>query len=877
MALSKLDWGPTTGEMLGRGLGSGLGEGLQQLAQIKMNEYARRQQQEQNEIFRKREEERIEKNLPGMGWLAGLNPQFQTQELKNKAQQDQAIQNQRFWQQSLPAGTPQEYIQAIASQPIPVQQGLIERLQVLGPNMSTTEGVGQPIFGLTPKEKRAEEVLNLQKEASGRAARGEISKENAPINKYYSDSAPSIEQGLQSALAMKEALESGDIETGIPEMVQKYRPLSTYSQPTQDFITEGNKLVAAEATALRGVPSVGRFKFIAGTKPNIQMSHDEALKQTNDYVEKFSKLKLGDLIRQNEIKKNNGIEPRNLAGKIAEKLALVENSGISFNDALNAFNEKSEPAREQAPEATSDADKLLKEYEKTASKRIPGASYAEGLSTLRAAENMTQENKRQIQDVARQFDKSPAGMLLKEGVGLTSDVLQEIVMSPFDLVGAALNIGNKLTNVVPSAQQMNWPTSTMTKELVGKATGGYTLPESENEQSVRNIVGLAANFLVPNKLAAKGAGYLSKLISPEAATKVMKYALPFSGTKITPKQAAILGIGTEVAGRGARYMGASPLTESVVRLGAGLALATPGTRKNVTRTMHNEYDASANALLKGEESGILLPEKHLANVKPIEDKLSILRSNAEKSASPYKKETLRVLDGFDKAISNIKKQFGKTVAEQTGDFGSIGKNIEGSPTNQLPAQDILRLKRNTNEWILLNEMPYFEGQAYLPKAVRHIVEDVNHSIKDSLRPLMDANPEFAAHFNAAEDIYKGLTDFHGASEWLRDNAKLGKNLKSATTAALFGATLFKGGFLPAVGGASAAVGGRMGAEVIRLLQTAEGSKAYLAAIDAAKNGSIRDFVKNATKLDKIALNQERKNHKSSRDPRKMEHLIKQIS
>jgi len=47
MAIIKLDEGPGLGQLLGTGLGSGVGTGLQRLAQMKINEFAQRQQQQQ--------------------------------------------------------------------------------------------------------------------------------------------------------------------------------------------------------------------------------------------------------------------------------------------------------------------------------------------------------------------------------------------------------------------------------------------------------------------------------------------------------------------------------------------------------------------------------------------------------------------------------------------------------------------------------------------------------------------------------------------------------------------------------------------------------------------------------------------------------------
>ena len=306
----------------------------------------------------------------------------------------------------------------------------------------------------------------------------------------------------------------------------------------------------------------------------------------------------------------------------------------------------------------------------------------------------------------------------------------------------------------------------------------------------------------------------------------------------------------------AKSEGAGPIGQALYETAAILALGSRGTRPGMTKTMDNAFDASRDAILKNAEgSAIANPKRQLMNIAPLENKLSALRTEVENSASPYKYDSLHIIDEFEKGLENSKGSYSKTISDESKIYGT--KPIKAElPTNQLPAQDILQLKRNTNQWSLLNRIPAYEKQPYLPKESRAVVDRINGALKESLDDFGKHNPEFKANFDLAEDIYKGLNDMGDATRALQSNT-FAKALEHFNTKGIWG--------LPHIAGALAVKPIKEMALLGTILKTPVGQKAYVKAFRAAADNNVREFTHNAAIIEKIANNAQRAKQKKTQN------------
>ena len=464
--------------------------------------------------------------------------------------------------------------------------------------------------------------------------------------------------------------------------------------------------------------------------------------------------------------------------------------------------------------------------------------------------NQPQESQQQPQGIGQQLSNSPIGSLVRSGVGLASDIGADIAGTPGNIASLGLGFGNWLSGgAIPTYQQIqeklpiSIPTGEDIKGAISKATGGYTEPQSGTESTIRDVLGTAASLALPSRLAGKAGAGLSKLLSPEKATKVGKAAekvfLPFSGLEVSPTRALALATAGEVGAKGSEALGGGPVEQALSKILFMGAANTAGTRQKLNKAMGDYFDKAENAV----KSNIIQTTGERANavsVKGVDQIVNTLEHELATSASPYKENMAHVLSKFKQAESN---------ASPTGKLAGAREHAV------FKADDLMRLDKDLNQFLQLHETPHFEGQPYLPKATATEVKRLQTKVRDGLAHIAEHNPEFKANYYPAKDIASGLFNTYSLGKFFKNNANIDDILTSKLSKLAFtGAGAYTLASHPglAIGGAAVAKGGAELMKLAKLLKVPAARKAYQDAFKAAVKNDIRDFVVHASKFDKYA-------------------------
>lgn len=454
---------------------------------------------------------------------------------------------------------------------------------------------------------------------------------------------------------------------------------------------------------------------------------------------------------------------------------------------------------------------------------------------LNAATNqeVSQSPYGKLQERLGKLPESPLAKSLRIPVGAALDVGSSFAGTPGDISSLGLGAANFLTGgATPTYAEAREKlpvlprTSGEIKKDLNEATGGYTeAPENSWEETGRNTLETAANLFLPNKLAPKVAGLLGKVLSPETANNIAKIIFPFSGHETSAKKAVGLALSGEAGKEGIKQLGGDEISQLGGRLLLQTLAGTYGTREQLYNRIEKDYDAARKAL--EHPQGLYTNVTHAPKLR---SKVDELINYWDSNPSPYKDKALEVLNQFKDSVKKVGK----------GDA--------------YDATDLLKFKRSANEWIKLNEIPKFEGQPYLPGAVRDTVEQVLTETKKALEPIAKNNEKFGKAFGDAEEIFKGFTDLDKTTRFFQEHGNWVDTINSnvAKSGLLLG-SIYLGGPKGAALTGSVLKGTKEALLFKNLIKKSPiAKKTYIKSMGAAANNSFNDFKKYANQLSKIA-------------------------
>ncbi len=440
-------------------------------------------------------------------------------------------------------------------------------------------------------------------------------------------------------------------------------------------------------------------------------------------------------------------------------------------------------------------------------------------------------------------EESPLGSLIRGGARTATQGASLLAGAAGDVPSFLLGAGNWATGgAIPSYQDVKKkspiplpPTSQEVEEYIGEKTGGYTNPQSENEELIGDILKTIGSFYLPGKAAHGIATGLSKVISPSKAKLASKIILPFAGKEVSFKRAAATGLGGEAVGKGVETVTGSKTLGDAAKFGTMVFAQTAGGKNKLENTMTNSYDKAMEAI----KPGAVITPQSFVNVSSTRSKIKNLIKEVNNGNNPNKDIALTYLTGLEDSLDAM-----TTTA---------GKSAHGS---NILASELLQLKRDTNEWMKLSSRPSVPGEKHLPRGLRKYVERSLGYIKEPLEEFGKKNPAFKEAFDVGEDIFTGLTDLDEATRFLKDNVSLKGAMKSdIAKLGLWGGLSYFAGApygAAAVGGAKAI---REAALVKNLFQKSKNAKTfYVDALKQASKDNLQGFLRSASKLDKVAQN-----------------------
>lgn len=909
--------GETMGKAFKNNFQQSFGSGMQALANMKMQDYAARQAQAREQQFAEELSKRLEpqfgKNVSQVPFMSKQMQGPALQHMFAEMEKQQRIgKASQFWKG---VGFSDDMAMALAAQEPGVQKSFLDRIEGMNipmnqqgqapgeqgeitPGQYTTPGQQGQKQGLTlganPTERRFREQLGQKKyefeTTEKRQEREYITEQNKPTSSYLETHVPYADEGLKDVRRMKELLATGKVFHDTSETYMNTIHPARINPETKEFMSLAKTVVSNSTQLAKGIPTGFKIRWEEGQKPNVQQDPQTQMNLLDQYEDKFSKILLSNNIREDLIAKNNGDQPKNMGDEISKRINYIESKGIPFNDVLGQYkqskaeeyerslqeqNQNAAPtqiASQEQQQPPQQGPEVPPEQEKV----VPQATAGEIVPVQQPDQKQLSTHMQQTLDY---LEKNPLKDILtgvteggKEGirqfVGLTSDTILDTLLYPFDFWGMGINALNFVSGgKTPSTEEIPYyPTSGKGKKLVSEKTGGYTENTGGLTGKVRDAIETGLNFILPGKTTQQGIVTASKFISPDKAVKAAKWIMPFSGTPMSIAKAALTAGGGELASEGVKFAGGGPALQTAAKMTAYMAMGMYGTKQKAYETMQENYQKTHEAitsLMEGET--IHNPQGTMIDIKPIEDALTHELNEVNKGASPYKDQMIALIKQFQDAMGEVKKQAGETITKQAGNVKAGVKSVTGAIEGLVPAADILTLKRNTNQWILLNKIPLFEKQPYLPKEARYLVERINGLFKAPLDQVAKTNTKFGTYWALAEDAYRGFADLGQGARWLKDNVNMANGFKSAITGSLlFGGAV--GGGIGGIAGAGAGIlagglgafGLREGAILARLLRSKTGQEAYIRAMKAASMESPRAFVREANKIDKMIVHEETK-------------------
>ena len=324
------------GESLGTGLGSGLGEGLQQLANMKMKEYAQRQQAGKNKAF-----------------IKAMNPNMSEQQAEAFAGGSPGLQ-QLSLKQQLQAQDPSRmaFAKGVASLVQPQQQG--QQAQQQGQQ----EGLQQLLGQMNPRDALA--LLTYQQNAGNKANEAAQKTEEQQM-KFTKDIEPWLtkedtlsnqinEMGGYAAEADKLLDEIGP--KNYPSLLG--RGLAEISggwlyPSVKELQNKVGELALAKASSLKGQPTNFKIRLVQSIKPGLSADYKANKRMLRRYADIQEAHGNRQAFRDNL--KVNGQFPTNIESIMSE-----------YDNAMNR-PEKHRSFFDKYPGAKDDAYFLSKGYE----------------------------------------------------------------------------------------------------------------------------------------------------------------------------------------------------------------------------------------------------------------------------------------------------------------------------------------------------------------------------------------------------------------------------------------------------------------------------------------------------------------------------------
>jgi len=301
----------------GGGFNSLLGGGNEQQGPLQALQGMNQQQQQPQEQQQQPQEQQFNP-------LSLLNTGYNNLQSSLGMQQNPVLGNQPSFNQRSAQPT-------LQSQPL---QGMNEQQQQQQLQQSPTKKSTADIIaeGLkTPAERSAEKKLDFAKEQAAKRDVTENQKRVERANKPFKDSIdknrPVYEKQLNTVDEYLRLLDSKKINS--PYEI-RLLPVEQLSPETRQLMALGDQLAGGEATAIPGVVSVGRIRFMRELKPNPSMPLESqrylANKLKGETVNNLQRIKVTDDL----ISKNNDTEPANLSGKVSQELAKRDKLETNF-------------------------------------------------------------------------------------------------------------------------------------------------------------------------------------------------------------------------------------------------------------------------------------------------------------------------------------------------------------------------------------------------------------------------------------------------------------------------------------------------------------------------------------------------------------------
>lgn len=306
MPLQTLNWGPTPGSQVATGLGAGLSEGMQALANMKMKQYAQRQQATKNEQF--------------FNSLPGMTPE------KAKAYANASPEMQQLGVKEL-FNAPYNQAFAQASGKILSGQAKPEELSQLFTQMRPEQALKLAQFQQQQETNKI--ALGQKKEEEGRKERKlelEESEKIGPFIKSEQEVSKNIGDVGKDARRIKQILErhKKDWPSWVGGLAHDLFGGKTLRNPEmRELYKLTSALPVKLGNVLKGQPTNMKVKLVAEGKPDISSPWETNMQLIQTLIDASDEDRTRTLFRTKQ-KKNNKY-PVDIDQKMADYDAAINN------------------------------------------------------------------------------------------------------------------------------------------------------------------------------------------------------------------------------------------------------------------------------------------------------------------------------------------------------------------------------------------------------------------------------------------------------------------------------------------------------------------------------------------------------------------------
>jgi hypothetical protein len=768
------------GGEIGKSIRTGLSGGLNTLAQFKLNEMMKRQQESvSSESYKKlglpdisSQPEKIQQiilnryleehpeyfdNLSGGQGQGQTNPMQQQSQMQG--QQAMGQLGQAFRQPQGPTNA--NDVMANAMQ----QQLGMQQPATMGATPSDATSARYGYIPRTRKEKADYFKFTTNQEM---AKQKDIKRDTKGFRKdlqklYQSD--VEIKESAQKALSL---ISTGKTRAGIAS----YAPLWGAGKETRELAKIYSELAGKKAAEGGGIQSRARIRLAEAQKPSLDMPIEAQEDMLRDIINTSKKrgLAMRDIARD-ITRSNNGVIPENYEDMVYDQYRKLHPDMIEDNQQPAVQGSRTQAHEEDF------VDQLARVGGTTAAKVGQGA--ITGL-----------------------------GNLAQAGAGLT-----DYVAGKFD---AQPNIGEAVRKYSPL------PTSESVSKRLSQWTNGKTNPQSTAEEYLYNIAELFGSMFMPGAAAGKVATGLGKIgLGADKASKVIKYALPFSGSTATPAKMLAAATAGETARSATEVLGGGSASQILAQGAAMLATGSAGTRAKTAEEALTLMDKA---------------RKGFGDIKvdsrPTINSLREIKQHASRTNHPYAKE---LSDVVDEVIGGI---------EKSQETQLRGRGMVLTYNHRVVA--LIDAAKNINSRYGWSLEPKISGAKFTPAEMRPALGKIVKTLDETIARAAKLSPEAeeaARSYFTGKDIYKALNTHSKTVQFFIDNADISSAFAAhhSWPSTIF--NLIKG---------TVAYTGRDISKVESLLKTTVGRNAYLKAIKSAAMNDRNGFIRSMTILGKIS-------------------------